>query len=183
MKKIALTTIALLLAGCQSSHQQFVVSPDHELRVTSAVRPEVSLSVNDLRAKPGILVVRKDGQNQMIPTAQLTNALYQRIKSAMDQAGWQINGSAYQSVTVNILQMSVSVNQGIASYDAQGQIELRVEASKDGNQFAKSFAGNNENHGPFSFDQAVQEREFDALLNSVIDRIIADPDLARFLQR
>lgn len=162
----------LVLSGCQSTPQPLLLSP---VKVTTPLAASVSsVKVDDERSHA--YLYRIQGDDEKVQFGPLQNPLKDTLQQSLAPA--VINSTADGSQWfVTIDEAIVKVTPGLVKYQLEHQLVLRVEAQHHNRHYSNTYRGVRTSEGAMRPDEAVIEREFSLLLETVLNDIASDPKL------
>lgn len=181
----ALIGFTVLLTACAANINHLVVTPDILISANNLQSiPSLNISTNDLRTAQHVLQIIKEGEGAKLLTSQssLAGIIDTSVKSAFKKAGAQLTPMANNSVTININNALINVNQSMMKYTANNVIALSVVINNGTETLTKSYKTSGKSNGPLQADIAVLERDFTQQLSKLLANIVTDPQLIEFMR-
>jgi uncharacterized lipoprotein len=177
--------MTFVLSGCTSAPSHLIIAP--EIMSTSVIQhtdQQASLNVVDMRTAIHIVQILREGEATILFSAQ--ERLEDIIKSSLNKY-WQQQGLAIQTTAVNSINIAIekaviSVTQGILNYEVKTEIVLKVIINNGLQTLTSTFNNRGNSEGPFKADIAVLERNFNQRLANLLQQILANDKINRFLK-
>jgi uncharacterized lipoprotein len=177
--------MTFVLSGCTSAPSHLIIAP--EIMSTSVIQhtdQQASLNVVDMRTAIHIVQILREGEATILFSAQ--ERLEDIIKSSLNKY-WQQQGLAIQTTAVNSINIAIekaviSVTQGILNYEVKTEIVLKVIINNGLQTLTSTFNNRGNSEGPFKADIAVLERNFNQRLANLLQKILANDKINRFLK-
>lgn len=167
---------ALTLAACQSAPAPLHLNPQLDTTVTDQ---QIALTVRDQRAHNHVLRLENSDQTAEFATAD--PSLASLISTAL-ASRWQLDDQADARLQVVIQDATLVIKQGTLRHDTEHRIRIQAQLETSRGEFSKTFTGQRESNGPLRADIARIEREFAALLGSVLTDLANDEQLNRHIE-
>lgn len=181
--KISLFTLTLgLMAGCSSTTQQFIFSPNYTQTHQKAAQQDVSLSVNDKRASFTTVTIKNSDGTQALADKYIADSIKPAIEQALAQVGANNSGMG-KALDVNIQQLNTTIVQQLHKHSTTTKAELEVVIETTEHRFAKRYKGNKQSEAPLGFDKAKVEQQVNRLIEEMITRIVTDPEFITAVNR
>lgn len=184
MRSILLIILVILISACAKPPTSIVLSPtllpQGQAAVANAI---IDLQVIDNRNYHHVLQLRKDGekQNLVSSTQQPSELVNESLATSLKQQGYQLSPTAKTTMTVEIEQMLISLDQQRLKYNTDNNIVLTVKVTTDNKNLTKKFSTKGQSHGPLTADIAVLERIFNQQLGQLISQLTSDPQVRQYL--
>lgn len=178
-----------LLAGCAAKPTHVILAPQVNQQTPVYSGQPATFSVVDNRVGSHLVQILKQGEAATLyqPQSQLTQVLQQSLTRGWSQQGLAINNFSSTQLTLFIDEALVSVQQQSFEYQSNKRIQLRLvveTASSDKTQkVEKSYTINGSGSGKLSADLAVLERDFNNMLSTVINQILADNEIQQTIKK
>jgi uncharacterized lipoprotein len=177
--------MTFVLSGCTSAPSHLIIAP--EIMSTSVIQhtdQQASLNVVDMRTAIHVVQILREGEAATLFSAQ--ERLEDIIKSSLNKY-WQQQGLAIQTTAVNSINIAIekaviSVTQGILNYEVKTEIVLKVIINNGLQTLTSTFNNRGNSEGPFKADIAVLERNFNQRLANLLQQILANDKINRFLK-
>jgi uncharacterized lipoprotein len=177
--------MTFVLSGCTSAPSHLIIAP--EIMSTSVIQhtdQQASLNVVDMRTAIHVVQILREGEAATLFSAQ--ERLEDIIKSSLNKY-WQQQGLAIQTTAVNSINIAIekaviSVTQGILNYEVKTKIVLKVIINNGLQTLTSTFNNRGNSEGPFKADIAVLERNFNQRLANLLQQILANDKINRFLK-
>ncbi|MGM0525857.1 MAG: YajG family lipoprotein [Pseudomonadota bacterium] len=163
----------LLLSACQSAPDPLLIAP---VSIADQLSTKVAdIKVQDQRTHAYLYrVKRKQDQAQFAPPQQpLTDIITESLQSLVTDKGSNNGLKWYVSLEQGLVEATLS---GL-KYQLEHTIVIRVQAQRANRSYSNSYRGRLQSNGVGRPDEAVIEREFTQLLQSVLSDISKDPKL------
>jgi uncharacterized lipoprotein len=177
--------MTFVLSGCTSAPSHLIIAP--EIMSTSVIQhtdQQASLNVVDMRTAIHVVQILREGEAATLFSAQ--ERLEDIIKSSLNKY-WQQQGLAIQTTAVNSINIAIekaviSVTQGTLNYEVKTEIVLKVIINNGLQTLTSIFNNRGNSEGPFKADIAVLERNFNQRLANLLQQILANDKINRFLK-
>jgi uncharacterized lipoprotein len=177
--------MTFVLSGCTSAPSHLIIAP--EIMSTSVIQhtdQQASLNVVDMRTAIHVVQILREGEAATLFSAQ--ERLEDIIKSSLNKY-WQQQGLAIQTTAVNSINIAIekaviSVTQGTLNYEVKTEIVLKVIINNGLQTLTSTFNNRGNSEGPFKADIAVLERNFNQRLANLLQQILANDKINRFLK-
>lgn len=167
---------AFILTACQSAPTPLHLTPQLD---TTETDQRIALTVRDQRAHNHVLRLEQNDQTAEFATADpslaslITDTLHTR---------WQSDDQSDAQLQIVIQEALLVIKQGNLRHDTEHRIRLQAYLTTPRGEFRKTFTGQRESSGPLRADIPRIEREFSALLGSVLSDLANDEQLNHHLE-
>jgi uncharacterized lipoprotein len=180
-----LLIIALLLvSACSNNPTKFILAPQAFTAPSPALsQSQFSLKVQDKRAMPYTLRVRKDGKSYQLKTSNdLVAHLQNAISQTLMQQGVTLDSNNPNHVAIQIAQLQALVQQNTLDHTVINQVAFIINVKTAAGNFTKTYSGDGHYTGPFNMDVAAVERELRVLTEQVLSQLLQDSSWQTFLR-
>lgn len=163
----------LFLSACQSAPDPLLIAP---VTIDDRLSTKVTdIKVQDQRTHAYLYrVTRNQDQAQFAPPTQpLTDIIAESLQSLVNEKDSDAGLKWYVSLEQGLVEASLS---GL-KYQLEHTIVIRVQAQRANRRYTNTYRGRLQSNGVGRPDEAVIEREFTQLLQSVLADISEDPKL------
>jgi len=184
LKQITLFLSTALLIGCSTPQTQIVVSPDFIQPTNQAMRiGALSLNVVDKRTSKHLVQIQKEGQAANLLNSQLplNNVIEDTLQKALKSQNIQIIGNTLPAIDVDLTKALIHVDQTHFNYKAKSTLQLIVKVENNTGKLTKTYDHKSTSEGPLKADIAVLGRDFNQSLTKVLNQILADDELFKFI--
>lgn len=182
MKQYLLIIPLLLLSACQSLPEQVILQPNYTQNHGISFSRAINLTVTDKRHSKATISVQKGDVNHPINSVNLEKNLAQSLTQAFSRRGAKVSNNAINPAQVIIHQLHTQVTQNMHKHQTQGVVEIELRLSVNGSHFSKRYSARHQSEGPLSYDKAKLEGQMNRSLESIIDRMMLDPEINQLLQ-
>ncbi|GAA4877924.1 YajG family lipoprotein [Ferrimonas pelagia] len=184
MKKITLAALALL-AGCANQPQSLILAPLEPHSAASAAQPRsIALSSLDLRSETYLARIERDGEAATLLSASTNprQLFEQGLADGLTQMGYRIGSDGEIRMELNLETLRMDVQQDLFAHNANSTLVARLNITQGQRELVKRYQARGEFSGLLQADAARLEREINDRLQQLLNAILDDPELHRFIQ-
>ncbi len=173
------------LSACASLPSHLIIAPD--IMVTPGIahnNKQTQLNVIDMRTSNHIVQILREDEAATLLSAQerLEDTIKSNLSKHWKKQGLVIQDSAANTISITIEKAIISVNQETIEYKVQTEIVLKVTVNNGAKTLTSTFSNRGNSDGPLRADIAVLERNFNQRLSKLLERILANEEISRFLK-
>ena len=182
--------IISFLSSCSNSPSHLLLAPELNLPTGSNYRnKQAQLNVTDLRTAGHIIQVLHEGKAAELMTSQqtLSETIRQILTKEFENQGLSIkqianNETINNKIEVIIDEALVSVTQETMSYEARGNISIRIKIINSLQTLTKTFNNRNNRTGSLTPDISVLEQDFNQQLTNSLINILTNDEVIQFIK-
>jgi len=189
VKKLAATTLLVLVTACANKPTHVVIAPD--LSITNSAssqsdyqNKQANITVTDMRSAQHIVqILRKDKAAEIYSSQQpLKNIIKQTLTAEFKKQGLAINAQASNTIDIIIENSLISVQQEMMDYQVNNELVILVKVNNGKQTLSNTFKVRGTSEGLLSADIAVLERDFNQQLINLLTQIISNTEIKSFIK-
>ena len=189
VKKLAATTLLVLVTACANKPTHVVIAPD--LSITNSAssqsdyqNKQANITVTDMRSAQHIVqILRKDKAAEIYSSQQpLKNIIKQTLTAEFKKQGLAINAQASNTIDIIIENSLISVQQEMMDYQVNNELVILVKVNNGKQTLSNTFKVRGTSEGLLSADIAVLERDFNQQLSNLLTQIISNTEIKSFIK-
>ena len=189
VKKLAATTLLVLVTACANKPTHVVIAPD--LSITNSAssqsdyqNKQANITVTDMRSAQHIVqILRKDKAAEIYSSQQpLKNIIKQTLTAEFKKQGLAINAQASNTIDIIIENSLISVQQEMMDYQVNNELVILVKVNNGKQTLSNTFKVRGTSEGLLSADIAVLERDFNQQLSNILTQIISNTEIKNFIK-
>jgi uncharacterized lipoprotein len=189
VKKLAATTLLVLVTACANKPTHVVIAPD--LSITNSAssqsdyqNKQANITVTDMRSAQHIVqILRKDKAAEIYSSQQpLKNIIKQTLTAEFKKQGLAINAQASNTIDIIIENSLISVQQEMMDYQVNNELVILVKVNNGKQTLSNTFKVRGTSEGLLSADIAVLERDFNQQLSNLLTQIISNTEIKNFIK-
>ncbi|MFB0982264.1 MAG: YajG family lipoprotein [Alteromonadaceae bacterium] len=189
VKKLAATTLLVLVTACANKPTHVVIAPD--LSITNSAssqsdyqNKQTNITVTDMRSAQHIVqILRKDKAAEIYSSQQpLKNIIKQTLTAEFKKQGLAINAQASNTIDIIIENSLISVQQEMMDYQVNNELVILVKVNNGKQTLSNTFKVRGTSEGLLSADIAVLERDFNQQLSNLLTQIISNTEIKNFIK-
>ena len=189
VKKLAATTLLVLVTACANKPTHVVIAPD--LSITNSAssqsdyqNKQANITVTDMRSAQHIVqILRKDKAAEIYSSQQpLKNIIKQTLTAEFKKQGLAINAQASNTIDIIIENSLISVQQEMMDYQVNNELVILVKVNNGKQTLSNTFKVRGTSEGLLSADLAVLERDFNQQLSNLLTQIISNTEIKNFIK-
>lgn len=187
--KSAAGLLLITLSACSNIPSSVIISPDFIAEQSNVYHNKTAkLKVVDRRNNIHVLQIVNDQKATALIHSKtpIETTLLEQLSKRYQNASLNISdlspkNDVPMSITVYVDTALINVEQDIVDYRSQNTIKVTVMLMKGNVKLTKSFQQKSGNNGPMQADFAVLERDFSQQLGKLMQNILFDRELVKFI--